>query len=398
MKHALLFILSLFFCASVAPDCRAQPVIGFITNGEGCNVDWKKELPGYDVADAGDKNFLLSQQMWNLDERLLNRRPDLCIVYSGLPEILLGQPLPRTLEAFRLICERLDASGTKPVILLTLPASAKHPDINSRISRLNEALKTFAASRDYACFDPSADLADGTCLSPRYTADGLMLNDAGLARFAANVGRFIGGMVSPQNHLPASVRSNLAGEVIRRILAESPAKVRIVLLGDSLTANGKDWNPRLGRSDVRNAGQGGYLTGQMLWLVDTCVIAARPDICFVLAGINDLFNDIPPGTVFANQRQIVTRLIAEGIKPVVQSVLLVHDNAALNTRIEALNTRLREWCAANGIDWLDLNPALADANGLKREYTTDGTHLTETGYAIWSGLLRNYLDNRNTNL
>lgn len=396
MKRTLFYIW-LFSGLLIAAECCARPVVGFITNGEGCNVDWRKELPEYDVADAGDKNFLLSQQLWDLDERLLNRRPDCCIVYSGLPEILLGQPLPRTLEAFRTICERLDAVGARPVILLTLPASAKHTYINSCISRLNEALKAFAASRNYACFDPSAGLADGPYLSAGYTADGLMLNEAGLARFAANVRDFLGGMLPSGETLPASVRSNLASEVIRRILAQSPAKVRIVLLGDSLTANGKDWNPRLGRRDVRNAGQGGYLTGQMLWMLDTCVVAARPEICFVLTGINDLFNDIPPATVFANQRQIVTRLIAGGVRPVVQSVLFVHDNAALNARIGALNAQLREWCAANGIDWLDLNPALADANGLKREYTTDGTHLTEQGYAIWSGQLRHYLDNRNTN-
>ena len=396
MKRTLFYIW-LFSGLLIAAECCARPVVGFITNGEGCNVDWRKELPEYDVADAGDKNFLLSQQLWNLDERLLNRRPEFCIVYSGLPEILLGQPLPRMLEAFRTICERLDAAGAKPVILLTLPASGEHPCLNSRISRLNEALKAFAASRDYACFDPSAGLTDSPYLSARYTADGLMLNGAGLARFSANVRNFLGGMLPSGETLPASVRSNLAGEVIRRILAQSPAKVRIVLLGDSLTANGKDWNPRLGRRDVRNAGQGGYLTGQMLWMLDTCVVAARPETCFVLAGINDLFNDIPPATVFANQRQIVTRLIAGGVRPVVQSVLFVHDNAALNARIGALNAQLREWCAANGIDWLDLNPALADANGLKREYTTDGTHLTEQGYAIWSGQLRHYLDNRNTN-
>lgn len=397
MKHALLLVL-LFSCATVAADCRTRPVVGFITNGEGCRIDWQQVLPEYDVANAGEPNFLLSQQSWNLGERLLDRCPDCCIVYSGLPEILLGQPLPRMLEAFRSICERLDAAGTRPVLLLTLPSSAEHPYTNGRIARLNEALKVFAADRDYDCFDPSAGLTDGACLSTEYTADGLMLNDAGLDRFAANVRRFIGGMPPFRNALPASVCTNLAGEVIRRILAESPAEVRIVLLGDSLTANGKAWNQRLGRSDVRNAGQGGYLTGQMLWLLDTCVVAAHPAICFVLAGINDLFNDIPPATVFANQQRIVTRLIAGGIKPVVQSVLFVHDNAALNARIGALNARLRAWCSANGIDWLDLNRELADDNGLRREYTTDGTHLTDKGYAIWSNLLRHYLDNRNSNL
>lgn len=133
-------------------------------------------------------------------------------------------------------------------------------------------------------------------------------------------------------------------------------------------------------------------------MLDTCVIAARPEICFVLAGINDLFNDIPPAIVFANQRQIVTRLIAGGIRPVVQSVLFVHDNTALNARIGELNARLREWCAANGIDWLDLNPELADADGLKtrihhRRHPPHGTGLCDL-----SGRLRNYLDNRNTNL
>ena len=150
MKRTLFYIL-LFSGLLIVADCCARPVVGFITNGEGCNVDWRKELPEYDVADAGEKNFLLSQQSWNLDERLLNRRPDCCVVYSGLPEILLGQPLPRTLEAYRTICERLDAAGTKPVILLTLPASGEHPGLNDRIARLNEALRVFAASRNYAC-------------------------------------------------------------------------------------------------------------------------------------------------------------------------------------------------------------------------------------------------------
>ena len=90
MKRTLFYIWLLSGLLTAA-NCCARPVVGFITNGEGCNIDWRKELPEYDVADAGDKNFLLSQQLWNLDERLLNRRPEICAVYSGLPEILLAQ-------------------------------------------------------------------------------------------------------------------------------------------------------------------------------------------------------------------------------------------------------------------------------------------------------------------
>ena len=72
-------------------------------------------------------------------------------------------------------------------------------------------------------------------------------------------------------------------------------------------------------------------------------------------------------------------------------MLLVHGNAALNARIRSLNTDLAAWCAEQGIDWLDLNRGLTDDNGLKARYTTDGTHLTEEGYGIWSGVLRQYL-------
>lgn len=385
-----LSILLFLTLGTLAASGGERPVVGFLTNGEGCNVDWRAELPEYDVADAGDRNFLLSQQFWQLDERLLNRRPDCCCLYSGLPEVLLGQPLPRMLEAWRTICERLEAAGCEPLILLTLPTAGRYPAVDAQIARLNEALAAFAAERRYRCFDPSEGL-----VAEDYAADGLMLGPSGLERFAANVRRQLGLLFAPEPALPAAARENLTRDTIRRILEQSPARVRVVLLGDSLTANGGDWNPRLGRSDVRNAGQGGYLTGQMLWLLDTCVIAPRPEICFVLAGINDLFNDIPPETVLANLRRIVARLLDAGIRPVVQPILLVHGDATLNARIRALDEQLREWCTTNRIDWLDPNPLLTDGDGLRRACTTDGTHLTEEGYAIWSGLLRDYL---NTNL
>lgn len=130
------------------------------------------------------------------------------MVYSGLPEILLGQPLPRTLEAYRTICERLDAAGTKPVILLTLPASGEPPGLNDRIARLNEALRAFAANRNYACSAPSAGLTEGTL-----PVCGIHLRRAdaqrGRARrFAANIRQILGGMLpSGDPSRPPSART-----------------------------------------------------------------------------------------------------------------------------------------------------------------------------------------------
>ena len=391
MKRLLFFMLTTWSPLGAGGALAARPVVGFLTNGEGSRIDWEARLPEYDVTEAGEGQFLLSQQHWDLDRRLLDRRPDGCILHAGLPEILLGQPLPRILEAFRSVCMRLDTTGIRPVLLLTTPVSAAHPAVNARIRQLNDTLRSWAAGQGIDWLDPTDRLCEKGTLAPAYTSDGMMLNAAGQEILVVEVRDFLRTMYGDGARPPATACTALADGVVRRILAASPREVRIVLLGDSLTANGGDWNPRLGRHDVRNAGQGGFLTGQMRWLLDTCVLAARPAICFVLGGINDLFNDIPPERILANQQRIVTRLREAGIKPVVQSVLLVHGNAALNARIRSLNTDLAAWCAEQGIDWLDLNRGLTDDNGLKARYTTDGTHLTEEGYGIWSGVLRQYL-------
>src|SRR4030043_2243534 len=71
----------------------------------------------------------------------------------------------------------------------------------------------------------------------------------------------------------------LASKRIERILKQSPRTVSIVMLGNSITEYGGNWNTRLGRTDIRNSGQGGYTTGQMLWLLDSCVIKAKPENC-----------------------------------------------------------------------------------------------------------------------
>ena len=284
MKRLLFFILTAgsLFAADDLP--AARPVVGFLTNGEGNRIDWATKLPEYDVAEAGEGQFLLSQQHWDLDRRLLDRRPAACILHAGLPEILLGQPLPRILDAFRSVCMRLDTTGIRPVLLLTTPVSAAHPAVNARIRQLNDALRSWAAGQEIVCLDPAERLCKDGALDPACTSDGMMLNAAGQELLVAEVRDFLRAMDAGGEELPATTRAELSGEVVRRILAASPREVRIVLLGDSLTANGGDWNPRLGRHDVRNAGQGGFLTGQMRWLLDTCVLAARPAICLISSG------------------------------------------------------------------------------------------------------------------
>jgi lysophospholipase L1-like esterase len=72
----------------------------------------------------------------------------------------------------------------------------------------------------------------------------------------------------------------------------------------------------------------------------------------------------------------------------VQSVILQTAEAETNTAIIALNTRLRAFCGANHVEFLDLNAVLASDGHLKPELSTDGTHLQPDAYPLWAGLVK----------
>jgi lysophospholipase L1-like esterase len=180
----------------------------------------------------------------------------------------------------------------------------------------------------------------------------------------------------------------LSAKRIERILKQSPQNVSIVMLGNSITENGGDWNARLGRSDIRNSGQGGDTTGQMLWLLDSCVLKARPKYCFTLAGINDISMGIPVERIFHNYQTIIDTLLANDIRPIVQSTLRQTGNIPANRKVTYLNYLLKDYCIGKNITFIDLNQFMADKNGLIPEYSTDGTHLSERGYDLWSKKLK----------
>jgi lysophospholipase L1-like esterase/Na+-transporting methylmalonyl-CoA/oxaloacetate decarboxylase gamma subunit len=180
----------------------------------------------------------------------------------------------------------------------------------------------------------------------------------------------------------------LSAKRSERIMQQSPKTVSIVMLGNSITENGGDWNDRLGRSDILNSGQGGYTTGQMIWLLNSCVLKARPRYCFTLAGINDISLGVPVERIFQNYQTIIDTLLANDIQPVIQSTLFQTGNLSGNRKVSYLNYLLKDYCIGKNIAFIDLNHFMSDTNGLIPEYTTDGTHLSERGYDIWTEKLK----------
>lgn len=156
----------------------------------------------------------------------------------------------------------------------------------------------------------------------------------------------------------------------------------IVMLGDSLTEWG-NWHELVPGFRVVNRGIAGDTSSGVLDRLQE-VIDRRPEMVFVMVGTNDIGLQVPPENVLRNLREIVTRLRAASIVPVAQSILFrggwpQADNAA----IAAVNAALADFCAAQGVRFLDLNAAMAPNGRLSDEMTYDGLHLTAAAYRVW---------------
>ncbi|MGD1699930.1 SGNH/GDSL hydrolase family protein [Dapis sp. BLCC M229] len=175
-----------------------------------------------------------------------------------------------------------------------------------------------------------------------------------------------------------------------------------VLVGDSLSL----WFPsKLLPWDRNwlNQGISGETTAGLLkrlYLFDS----TRPETIFVMIGINDLVHGVDDWTILANQRRIIRQLRAvhPGSQIVVQSILPHSGEAATwegrdrlvqlsNSRIRKINRSLKALADGEGAFFLNLHPLFTDAQGfLRSELSTDGLHLNDKGYQVWSTAIKMY--------
>ncbi|MDD8017314.1 MAG: GDSL-type esterase/lipase family protein [Bacteroidota bacterium] len=167
------------------------------------------------------------------------------------------------------------------------------------------------------------------------------------------------------------------------------ASADVVMFGNSITAGGL-WNELLGRERVVNRGIGSDNTVGMLHRMQY-VYNLKPKLCFIMAGINDIYADEPIEKIFSNYIQIIDTLQAHKIIPVIQSTLHVNPKwkraEQKNPEITQLNFLLADYARTHSVEFLDLNVLLSSNGILRDEYTTDGVHLTASAYAQWRDIL-----------
>lgn len=166
-------------------------------------------------------------------------------------------------------------------------------------------------------------------------------------------------------------------------------KADVVFLGNSITFGG-NWSELLGRDRIINRGIGSDNIPGMLRRLSQ-VYKLEPALCFVMAGINDLYTDADADTVFKRYVQLIDSLRAHSIAPVIQSTLHVNPKwkrtEEKNPQVARLNTLLKKYSADNALAFIDLNAVLSEDGVLKSEYTTDGVHLNAAAYQVWRDAL-----------
>ena len=178
-------------------------------------------------------------------------------------------------------------------------------------------------------------------------------------------------------------------------------RAKIVMLGNSLT-HGANWNELLGRTGVVERGIPGDILQGYLNRLDQ-IIKLKPEYCFIMGGVNDIYGWISVDEIFQNYLMVVNTLQARGIKVVIQSTLyaaqywgkdwlaqnnpgvdVVEYNAGRNKEVDKLNNLLRKYAKENNIEFLELNSKLSKNGFLISTYTYDQIHLNAKGYKIWA--------------
>lgn len=179
--------------------------------------------------------------------------------------------------------------------------------------------------------------------------------------------------------------------------APKPGEKRVVFMGNSITEGWKISSPAFftGRPYI-DRGISGQTTPQMLIRFRPDVIALKPAVVVILAGINDIAENTGPITleaVFGNIVSMVQLAQANKIVPVMCSVLPANRfpwrPAILPAdKVIALNKMLKTYATQHKIVYVDYYTSMVDdEKGLPKKYAEDGIHPTLEGYKVMETLV-----------
>jgi lysophospholipase L1-like esterase len=183
-------------------------------------------------------------------------------------------------------------------------------------------------------------------------------------------------------------------EANEKLGAPAAGENRVVFFGDSITDIWHLDQYFPGKPYI-NRGIGGQTTPQMLVRFRQDVVDLHPKVVVILAGTNDIAGNTGPisnSDIEANFASMAELARVHGIRVVYSSLLPVHNYTEKSkdffaqrpmSRILALNTWLKDYCAQNSVVYLDYFPHMVDEKGLlRKDLADDGLHPNDAGYKI----------------
>ncbi len=157
---------------------------------------------------------------------------------------------------------------------------------------------------------------------------------------------------------------------------------------------------------VYNRGIGGFITDELIKVIDVCILDLEPSKLFINIGTNDLSDTrIEMSTVMKNYEYILRETIKRvpDVKIYLMAYYPVNPEAATeetreclkirsNEKIAAANEEVKKLADKLGAKHIDVNAPLKDEKGrLKAEYTYEGIHIKEEGYKAIYPLVKDYI-------
>ncbi|NLB66833.1 MAG: hypothetical protein GX798_00040 [Bacteroidales bacterium] len=324
-------------------------------------------------------------------------KPKKLFLSAGARDIMHGDDNAVILERVAEICNIVKKSSPESEIYYigVTPLGEMTVEQVAQTAELNTSLAQSAEKNGYTFIDMSSVLTDESgAINPAYSWNGMLLNGAGYEAYAKAIEPFVG-LTALNKAQEGEVKAERFDHYNHRLSIfrslPNSEEFSVIMLGNSLI-NNAPWNELFPFINILNRGISGDVVEGIIDRIDEIADENAGKI-FLMTSTNDLLNDqkLPVSELWAKYESLIIKLKEAMPKAIlyVQSTLPLNPKTTFyegnNERIFELNKLLDAAKDRYGYIYLDIASLLSDANGdLADEYTTDGIHLSATGYFIWA--------------
>lgn len=183
------------------------------------------------------------------------------------------------------------------------------------------------------------------------------------------------------------------------VIVNDRKKVDVVFMGNSITEGWVKSHPEFfSENNYTGRGISGQTSSQMLLRFQNDVIALKPRLVVINAGTNDIAQNTgiyDQDFTFNNIKAMADIAQSNGIKVMIASVLPAaafpwrKEITDVAQKVDALNSRLKQYAQKNKLPFIDYNAAMRDEKGGMREgLSKDGIHPTLSGYTIMEPMIK----------